>query len=71
MKEKTINMSIRIDKNLKKQADSLFKELGLNTTAAVTMFIKQCIREQSIPFRPVIEKKETEIMEDPEELIAI
>ena len=28
-----INMSFRVDKNLKKQADELFKNLGMNTNS--------------------------------------
>ena len=43
-------MTIRMDKNLKKQADHLFGELGMSFTTAVTLFTKQCIRDQKIPF---------------------
>ena len=51
----SINMSFRIDKNLKKQADELFKSLGMNTSVALNMFLTQSVREQSIPFIPSIE----------------
>lgn len=44
------NLTIRIDRDLKKEADSLFNELGTNTSAAITMFIKQALREKSLPF---------------------
>ncbi len=44
------NMTIRLDENLKQQADSLFSDLGISTNAAITMFIKQAVREQKIPF---------------------
>ena len=40
-----INMSFRVDKNLKKQADELFKNLGMNTSVAINMFLTQCVRE--------------------------
>lgn len=43
-------MSFRIDKGLKKEADQLFKRLGLNTSVAINMFLTQSVREQSIPF---------------------
>jgi DNA-damage-inducible protein J len=49
-----INMSFRVDKNLKKQADILFKKLGINTSAALNMFLTQSVREQSIPFVPTM-----------------
>lgn len=44
------NMTIRIDKELKKEVDALFRNLGLNTSSAVMMFLKQCQREQGLPF---------------------
>ena len=43
-------MSFRIDKDLKKEADKLFKKLGLNTSVAINMFLSQSVREQAIPF---------------------
>ena len=36
------NINIRIDDNLKKDAENLFNDLGLNMTTATTMFLKQC-----------------------------
>ncbi len=48
----TVNMSFRVEKKLKKQADELFKRLGLNTSVALNMFLTQCVREQGIPFTP-------------------
>jgi len=50
-----INMSFRVDKTLKKQADELFKQLGMNTSVALNMFLTQSVREQGIPFVPTIE----------------
>lgn len=47
-----INMSFRVDKDLKKQADTLFRELGLNTSVALNMFLAQCVRNQALPFTP-------------------
>lgn len=47
-----INMSFRTDKNLKANADKLFKKLGLNTSVAINMFLTQSVREQGIPFVP-------------------
>ena len=44
-----INITIRIDKELKKEADNLFHELGMSFTTAVTIFAQQAVREQRIP----------------------
>ncbi|GHU85109.1 DNA-damage-inducible protein J [Clostridia bacterium] len=50
MKE-TTNLSIRIDKELKKQAEVLFSELGLTLTAAFIIFTRQAVRQGAIPFK--------------------
>ena len=50
----TTNMTIRIDKELKKSVDSLFKNLGTNTNSAINMFLRQCDREQGLAFTPTM-----------------
>ena len=45
-----VNVTIRMDRNLKSEADKLFRELGLNMTTALTMFTRTAVREQGIPF---------------------
>ena len=44
------NINIRIDEELKRDAEELFEELGLNFTTAYTLFTKQALRERRIPF---------------------
>ena len=44
------NVNIRIDPEIKKKAESIFKSLGLNPTTAITMFYIQTIRNNGIPF---------------------
>ncbi|MBU4540914.1 MAG: type II toxin-antitoxin system RelB/DinJ family antitoxin [Firmicutes bacterium] len=46
----TTNVTIRMDEELKKQAEELFSDLGLSMTAALIAFTKQSVREQRIPF---------------------
>ena len=46
----TTNITMRIDEELKCQAEELFNDLGLNMTAAFTVFVRQAVREQRIPF---------------------
>ncbi len=48
---KNVNVTLRVDEDLKKQADVLFAELGLNLTTAFNIFLRQSVREQQIPFQ--------------------
>lgn len=44
------NLNIRIDKEVKRQAEELFSELGISMTAAINIFLRTAIRENGIPF---------------------
>ena len=55
----TKNVCMRIDEEVKKKADELFDELGLTLSAAVTIFLKQSIREGGLPFNPSVYNKDT------------
>ena len=48
----SVNVTIRVDKDVKKQAEVLFNDLGLNLSSAINMFLHQAIAEQAIPFKP-------------------
>lgn len=56
----TTNISIRMDSNLKAQADALFGELGMNLTTAFNIFVRQSLREGGIPFDIKLEKPNKE-----------
>ena len=66
-----VNMSFRVDRNLKKQADELFKSLGMNTSVALNMFLTQSVREKSIPFIPSLEVPNARLISAMEEVEAI
>lgn len=44
------NLNVRVDKDVKEKAESLFSELGLNMSTAVNIFLRTAIRTKSIPF---------------------
>ena len=46
----TTNLNIRIDAELKKQSEQIFNELGLNMSTALTVFLRQTVRSNGIPF---------------------
>jgi DNA-damage-inducible protein J len=53
--------NISLDSELKTQAQELMSDLGLDLSSAITLFLKQAVREQRIPFeiRRNISNKET------------
>ncbi|MBP1904459.1 DNA-damage-inducible protein J [Paenibacillus turicensis] len=57
----TTNISIRMDAELKTQADALFAELGMNISTAFNIFVRQSLREGGLPFDVTLNKptKET------------
>lgn len=46
----TTNINVRVDTELKQSAESLFKDLGLNMSSAITMFLKCAVSHDGIPF---------------------
>ncbi|MDD3890230.1 MAG: type II toxin-antitoxin system RelB/DinJ family antitoxin [Syntrophomonadaceae bacterium] len=53
---KTTNLNIRVDEELKSKAEAIFKELGLNMSTAINMFLRYSVRYGGIPFDLRIEK---------------
>ena len=56
----TTNISIRMDSDLKAQADRLFGELGMNLTTAFNIFVRQSLREGRIPFEVSLNQPNSE-----------
>jgi DNA-damage-inducible protein J len=46
----TVVTNIRLDKDLKAEATELFRDLGLTLSQAFTVFLKQAILHQGLPF---------------------
>ena len=46
----TTNINVRVDTELKQAAESLFKDLGLNMSSAITMFLRNAVNYDGIPF---------------------
>jgi DNA-damage-inducible protein J len=44
------NLTIRIDEDIKREAELLFGKIGLNMSSAINVFFRQAVREQAIPF---------------------
>ena len=44
------SMNIRMDSDIKQQAQQIFSTLGMDLTTAVNIFLRQTIRYQGLPF---------------------
>ena len=65
--KKNAYISFRVDDNLKKEADKLFENLGLSTSAVLNSFLATCVRQQEIPYK--ISMKDPEPSEELKEAL--
>jgi DNA-damage-inducible protein J len=47
---KSVDITFRVEEDLKAQAELLFADLGMSLSTAFNIFLRQSIREQQIPF---------------------
>ena len=46
----TINVTIRLDREVKEQAERMFNSFGMNLSTAFNVFARQALRQGKIPF---------------------
>ena len=56
------NVTIRMDNELKKQAEELFAALGLNMSSAIGVFCRQAVRLGKIPFELAVDMPNAETL---------
>lgn len=56
------NVTIRMDAEVKAQAEALFSELGMNLTTAFNVFVRQSLRKGGIPFDITLDQPNKETM---------
>lgn len=69
---KTDTLNIRIEPKLKKEVECILNDLGMNIAEAVTIFLKQVVITDSIPFeikRHGYNKETLEAMKETKEMI--
>ena len=49
---KTANINLRIEPDVKAQADAVFSNLGISVTDAINVFLHASIMEGGFPFQP-------------------
>lgn len=62
------NMTIRMDSEVKDQAQALFAELGMDMTTAINVFLRQAIQHQGFPFDVTLRRPNRETLEAIEEV---
>lgn len=55
----TTNFSVRMDSDVKKQCE-LYRELGMNLTTAINVFLRQSLRVGGFPFEVRLEQPNRE-----------
>lgn len=63
----TVPTQIRIDSQLKKQSAGLLKELGMDISSAVNIFLRQCVMRGGLPFEVTVPNYKAEVIEAMEE----
>lgn len=69
---KTETINIRIEPKLKKEVEQTLNELGMNIADAVTVFFKQIVMTESIPFiirKPQYNKETMEAIKEAKEIL--
>ena len=46
----TINVTIRLERDVKEQAERMFNDFGMNLSTAFNIFVRQSLRQGRIPF---------------------
>lgn len=67
----TTIVSIRLDKNLKKDTEILFSAIGMNMTTAINVFLRRCQMENRIPFEIGLRRPNAETIAAIKELDAM
>ena len=53
------NINIRVDGDVKSEAQEIFASLGLDMTTAINIFLRQAIQRRGIPFALVTQERKT------------
>ena len=49
---KSTTIAIRTEQNTKQQAQAIFKDMGLDMSTAINLFLNETIHERKLPFQP-------------------
>jgi len=64
----TTSMNIRMDSSIKRDAQQIFAELGMDMTTAVNIFLRQAIRQRGLPFEVKLDTPNADTLDALEEV---
>ena len=60
----SVNMCIRVDSDLKKQAESVLSQLGMTMSGTINMFLTQIVREKAVPLNLSLSPQDKAALDD-------
>lgn len=51
----SVSLNIKVDDELKREADAIFSQIGLSTSAGINVYLKKVVATRGIPFELRIE----------------
>ncbi len=58
-------LQVRVDGSVKKEAEEILRNLGLNMSSAIRLFLSRVVIEQGLPFRMTLPQNSEEDFFDP------
>lgn len=68
---KQLNLQVRMDKEDKEAAEAVFEVLGMTTSQAIKIFLRQVVLNNALPFKVAIPQPNQETLEAIQEIQAM
>lgn len=69
--KKTSTISVRVNEDIKKEAENILSDLGISHSAAIDMFYRQIIINKGIPFDISLKSRDEMTKEDFDKMLSI
>ena len=53
----TATINVRVDEEVKRNAEFLLDKMGMNISTAVNMLLKQMLMDEALPFQPTYKRR--------------
>ena len=53
----TTTINVRVDEEVKRNAEFLLDKMGMNISTAVNMLLKQMLMDEALPFQPTYKRR--------------